>query len=230
MEYSKDKGYDTYSDQKGNVYMTKGQVSEYFPCVSAHMDTVFAEHTELIEKNLSKTIKFASGQLFAYNPITNRRTGLGGDDLTGVFICLKMMEHFDNLKAAFFVEEEYGCLGSKNADDKFFENVGYVIQFDGPTGNWYTEYLDGERIFNDKFDEQVKPLLEKYKVDNYSDDPYTDGVMLMRKYNICCANLPTGYYKWHSMNEFVRVKDADKSILLGIDFLTLLGYKKYIKD
>lgn len=49
------------------------------------MDTVFAEHTELIEKNLSKNIKFASGQLFAYHPITNRRTGLGGDEINWIF-------------------------------------------------------------------------------------------------------------------------------------------------
>ena len=42
LAYAKEKGYDGGIDEKGNVYICKGIPPEngYYPCVSAHMDTV----------------------------------------------------------------------------------------------------------------------------------------------------------------------------------------------
>ena len=33
-----------------------------------------------------------------------------------------MLEKFDNIKVAFFVEEEYGCKGANNCDKEFLKN------------------------------------------------------------------------------------------------------------
>lgn len=229
IEYGKNKNYIVYQDDYGNVYFEKGKIdkNQHYPCVCAHMDTVYEEHIELIAKNKKKIIQELNNTLVAYNPLTGDRTGLGADDLAGVFISLQMMEKFDNIKAAFFVEEEYGCYGSKACDVNFFKNVGYVIQFDAPRFNYYTKTLSGVEMFDEKFDNEVKPILEKYSIDNYSDDSYTDVLILKQKFDFCCANLPTGYENWHSDTEFINIDDLDKSIKLGIDFITKLGLKKH---
>ena len=200
IKYGTEKGYLVNKDKKGNIYFTKGEVSvdQFFPCVCAHMDTVFNIHGDLVKENKRKVIKRGAGKnnshkLMAYLPDSDKRTGIGGDDLAGVFICLQMMDHFDTLKAVFFVEEEYGCQGSKNCDVSFFTNVGYVVMFDGPTGNWFTKTLSGINMYDNDFKDKVKPILEKYKVTNYSDDPYTDILPLKEKFDFCCCNLPTGY-------------------------------------
>lgn len=234
IQYGKEKGYDVLKDLKGNVYYKKGNIKkdEYYPCVVAHTDTVFEDQISLIEENKRKIIKKHSKKLMAYHPETNERIGIGGDDLAGVFICLQMMEYFDNIKAAFFVEEEIGCHGSDDADPKFFKDVGYVIQFDAPTNDWYTEYLGGIKMYNDDFDKQVKPILEKYNITNYSEDPYTDILALKEKFDFSCANLPAGYHNWHSKDEYVRIDHVENGINMGIDFINKLGLKKqiYIDD
>ena len=60
----------------------------------------------------------------------------------------------DILKAAFFVSEEIGMLGSKQADPKFFEDVGYALQFDAPTGNWFSVQCSGTKLWT----ESNKPI------------------------------------------------------------------------
>lgn len=230
INYGNEKGYLVNQDEKGNVYFRKGELkdSEYFPVVCAHIDTVFSDHKSLILENKRKVIKQHSKKLIAYHPETGHRTGLGGDDLAGVFICLQMMENFDVIKSVFFVEEEYGCVGSNNCDLDFFKNVGYVIQFDAPTNNWYTETLGGLKMYNETFDKIVKPILEKHNVNNYSDDPYTDILPLKEKFDFCCANLPTGYHNWHSDEEYVRIDHVEQGIKLGIEFIKILGLEKHL--
>ena len=136
IEYAKTYGIDYYTDKKGNIYLTKGMLDstdEYFPCVVSHMDTVHRSHRTLIENKVRLSIKEDNlGWLTAHHPETDKQTGIGGDDKCGVYVCLELFKNFDKLKGAFFVEEEIGMLGSKESDDKLFENVGYAIQFDAP--------------------------------------------------------------------------------------------------
>ena len=42
LEYSRQKGIPASLDSKGNVYLCKGVMGEgqFYPCVSAHMDTI----------------------------------------------------------------------------------------------------------------------------------------------------------------------------------------------
>ena len=42
MQWAKSNGVQCSEDGKGNLYLTKGS-SEWYPCVAAHMDTVFDE-------------------------------------------------------------------------------------------------------------------------------------------------------------------------------------------
>ena len=74
-------------------------------------------------------------------------------------VCLSLFLEMDILKGAFFVEEEIGMLGSREACDEFFKNVGYAIQFDAPSANWITEVCSGVKIFDDEFKDNVKTVL-----------------------------------------------------------------------
>tara|TARA_S200002703_G_scaffold159211_1_gene171897 strand:+ start:1466 stop:2455 length:990 start_codon:yes stop_codon:yes gene_type:complete len=236
IEYAKENGIEYYTDTKKNLYLTKGTdkmtSGEYYPCVVSHMDTVHGSHRELIETKTNLIIEDTGesemGELIAKHPITKEQTGIGGDDKCGVYVCLEMFERFDILKGAFFVEEEIGMLGSKQADDKFFENVGYAIQFDAPSSNWISEVCSGVKLFDEDFKEEIKGTLNECGYTKFSKDPFTDVNQLASKYDFNCLNLGCGYYRQHTNSEYVVVEEVSDSIKAGYELITKLGLKKYV--
>jgi di/tripeptidase len=231
-------------DDKGNIYLTKGSdkmtEGEFYPCVVSHMDTVHRSHSDLIEKDLRLDIEEYDHKvdtkdgivnqtgLIAKLPGTDTQTGIGGDDKCGVFVCLEMFKEFDILKGAFFVEEEIGMKGSKEADIDFFKNVGYAIQFDAPSANWITETCSGVKLFDDEFKELIKETLSACGYTNFSYDPFTDVNQLAQKFDFCCLNLGCGYYRQHTNGEYVIVEEVEKSVIVGINLIYHLGIKDYI--
>ena len=219
-------------DHKGNIYLTKGSEKmtsgEYYPCVVSHIDTVHHHHKELIEKNERLVILEKEDKLTAYHPDSGEQTGIGGDDKCGVFVCLSMLEHFDILKAAFFVEEEIGMKGSKEADTEFFSDVGYAIQFDAPSANWITEVCSGVKIFDEEFKENITQTLNEGGYTKFSVDPFTDVNQLAQKFDFNCLNLGCGYYRQHSNVEYVIIEEVEKSLKMGIKLVDYLGIKEYI--
>ncbi len=171
-KFAIDNGISYHIDKKGNIYLTKGLIeeNEYYPCVVSHIDTVHSKHSLLIQENRRLRIEEFQDMLIALHPDTNIQTGIGGDDKCGVFVCLTMMNKFDVIKGAFFVEEEIGMRGSKQSDDNFFNNVGYAIQFDAPSANWITEVCSGVRIFDDSFKNMIKESLSENGYTNFSND------------------------------------------------------------
>jgi putative aminopeptidase FrvX len=221
-----EKNIDNYVDEYGNVYATKG-LAEYFPCVVAHIDTVHEiTDFEVIEENYS---------LSAIKP-NGEPTGIGGDNKAGVFVCLELLDHFDNIKAAFFVSEEVGCLGSTLSDAEFFNNVGYALQFDAPGNNWVTYYCDGVKLFNKDSDffNKVRPILEDslkdFTVDNLGYHPYTDVSALRKLYNFSCLNYSVGYYNMHSVYEYVLINDVDNCLKTAQKLISSLGEQLYYME
>jgi len=228
-------------DQKGNVYLTKGERDneEFYPCVVSHIDTVHRSHVNLIEENKRLVINQSVFEidddteeitLYATHPETGEKTGIGGDDKCGVFVCLEMFKNFDKLKGAFFVEEEIGMLGSKQSDDNFFVDVGYAIQFDAPSANWITEVCSGVRLFDTDFKDLIKPHLNECGYTQFSNDPFTDVNQLASKYDFCCLNLGCGYYRQHTNNEYVIVGEVFTSLDTGKNLIEKLGFKKYVHN
>ena len=219
-----------YVDNFYNIYATKqtDENIEYFPCVVAHTDTVHTiDSINVVEEQLPNAQKEVKLSLKAYND-KGEPTGIGGDDKCGVYICLEMLLQKDCLKAAFFVSEEIGMLGSKQADPKFFEDVGYALQFDAPTGNWFSVQCSGTKLWTEEFESVVKPVLMNEGVTNFSYDPFTDVVQLRKKFDFCCAVLFSGYYRQHSVDEYVVIEDVEKSLKTGSKLIESLGLKKYV--
>ncbi len=227
--------FDHYLDKKNNIYITKGVVGEeeYYPCLVAHTDTVHRDQEDLLlngEKITIKNLLTSEGKtkLMGWNSLRDVPTGIGGDDKCGIYICLKMLLELDQVKVAFFVEEETGMHGSKVADKEFFNNVGYAIQFDAPTANWFSQTLLGEKLWTNEFFDDVRPVLENNNIDNISKDPFTDVYQIRKKFNICCAVFPTGYYNQHSVREYVVPEETEKCIQVGLEAVKKLGNKRFL--
>lgn len=227
-----------FLDPYGNVYATKqdGEISEdfYFPCVVSHTDTVHnIDSINIREEQLPNAQGEIKLSFKAYNDKGNP-TGIGGDDKAGVFACLTLLKELPFLKAAFFVSEEIGCIGSKKADKNFFENVGYAIQFDAPENWMVTEKCFGEVLFDRDsqfFESCNKVLTESMNKDDmrYMVHPYTDVYALKSKFDFSCINFSIGYYDYHTPNEYVVVEDVFNGIKIGKDMISELGYRFYEK-
>jgi di/tripeptidase len=207
VEYLKkvldEKGYTYKVDKLGNIYVTKGKAKRY-PCFVSHTDTVHQinENLEVIEPE-----EFI---LTGIDSETGQPSGIGGDDKCGVFLCLEMLDELEVVKVAFFVGEEYGMKGSKEACPKFFKDVKYSIQFDSPYGNTMSLTLMGKPLFNtdSEFADTVSPILIERGITEWQAHPYTDTYQLMEKFDFPCLNIAAGYYRYHTPNEYVEVGDV----------------------
>jgi len=230
---------DHYVDDNGNVYATKQELKDlpedfYFPCVVSHTDTVhYLDKINVIEVEKLN----AQGELKPSLTAVNDKglpTGIGGDDKCGVFACMKLLKELPNIKAAFFVSEETGCHGSKKADENFFKNVGYVIQFDAPENWMITEKCFGQILFdrNTEFFEKCDKVLSSSMVKEnmeYMVHPYTDVYALRGKFDFSCINFSIGYYDYHTADEYVVIEDVFNGIKMGKEMIESLGCKLYYK-
>lgn len=228
-------GYNYYVQDNGNIYVTKttDEVSEdfYYPCVVAHTDTVHEIDTINIYRvdlpNYQGEIKEG---LMSLND-KGIQTGIGGDDKAGIFACLVLLQEIPNIKVAFFVSEETGCHGSSVADDEFFKNVGYSIQFDAPENWMVSEFLMGVKLF-DRDSEFFRVCDEVINVtfkgrQKYGSHPYTDVLMLRKKYDFQCINFSIGYYNYHTSKEYVIIDEVYSGIETGRRIIEKLGNVKY---
>ena len=93
--------------------MTKG-VSDTYPCLVAHIDQVQSIHSRDFQAIETNDI------IFGYSPKNKRLEGLGADDKNGVWISLKCLMKYENIKVSLFVSEEVGCIGH--------EQFGYHLE------------------------------------------------------------------------------------------------------
>lgn len=229
-----------FVDEFNNVYATKQESQDlpedfYFPCVISHTDTVHNIDTiNISEEMLPNAQDELKLSYKAYNDQGNP-TGIGGDDKCGVFACLTLLKELPNLKAAFFVSEETGCHGSMKANEDFFQNVGYGIQFDAPENWMITEKCFGQVLFDrdtEFFEKCDKVLTEG--MDNslmqYMVHPYTDVYVLRSKFDFSCINISIGYYNYHTKHEYVVVDDVFNGIDMGRKMIEGLGNKLHYKE
>lgn len=217
-------GVEHYRDEHGNIYATKGQ-AEYYPCVGAHTDTVH-------QLDIINVYESDDNILYALND-EGKKTGIGGDDKCGIFLCLQMLEYFDNIKASFFVTEEPGAIGARNCDHSFFGNVGWFMEFDAPNHGWISFSCGGVQLFNPngEFFESIKPILTEYSEHNRaSAHPYTDVMQIASKFNFECINISAGYDNMHTPNEIIRLDSMDINKDTAIDIINTLGEHQYFRE
>lgn len=207
---------------EGNIYITKGKATNY-PCVIAHMDSVHK-----IEKDLT-VVELPNGTLTGFNCIEMEQTGIGGDDKVGIFIALESLKHFDNIKVAFFRDEEIGCVGSYEADLTFFEDCNYVLQCDRQGNKDFITDACGVILSGVDFQKDLGAILYDHNYD-FHYGGMTD-VMALKELGVKCAmaNMSCGYYNPHSYSEYVSIKDVKNCLDMVFKIISSLT-KSYIYE
>lgn len=197
-KYAVERGVKVSYDNKGNMYIVKGEAKTY-PCVVAHLDQVQDEHSKDFKVIETEDI------LFGYSPSKRMQQGLGADDKNGIWIALKCLERFDVLKVAFFVQEEVGCRGSSGADMKFFKDCRFVIE---PDRRGYADLITNiscANICSKEFEEDCGADKFGFKA---AHGLMTDVLELVEKgVGISCINVSCGYYNPHTDAEITVKKD-----------------------
>lgn len=216
--------FDTY----GNLYLTKGEVKEgeYYPCVTAHLDTVQTKQKPYVLSGIRLDIE--TRVVKDKHELYCKGFGLGGDDKCGLLIGLSMFNHVDVLKAAFFLEEETGCKGSSNMNVEWFNNVGYVMGFDSPDLNRAAWSCSGTKLFSaDFYKNHMQEICTKHGLTKFYSEPFTDVKQIREKTDITCMNFGSGYYNAHCDTEYVVLEEIDTACRMGHDLIKHLGLKKY---
>ena len=186
------------SDHVGNLYMTRG-ISETYPCIVAHLDQVQREHSKDFKAIETEDI------IFGYSPKNRRREGLGADDKNGIWIALKCLEKYECIKVAFFISEEIGCIGSRNADMNFFEDTRFVIE---PDRRGFEDLITDISYISLCRNDFLRDIgFERF---GYKEESgmMTDVLELKeRGLGVSCINLSCGYYEPHTHEEFTVKKD-----------------------
>jgi putative aminopeptidase FrvX len=193
-------GVTVVQDKAGNLYLTRGE-SESYPCICAHMDQVQHLHPKDFECVENDDV------IFGYSKKVRKQCGLGADDKNGLFIALECLASYDVMKCAFFVGEEIGCVGSRNADMEFFTDCRFCIQADRRgNGDMVTEIY--QQMCSDEFIADADP--EKYGY-SLTSGAMTDVAELSENgIGVSCINLSCGYYSPHTDNEFSSKSDIQK--------------------
>ena len=188
-------------DESGNLLVTKGEAGNY-ACLCAHMDQVQSFHPK------DFTCIDDGGVIMGYSSKTRKQCGLGADDKNGIFIALSCLEEYDNIKCAFFVGEESGCVGSNAVDTSFFSDCRFCAQIDRRGNCDMVTRISLDTICSEEFIKDADCSTWGYCE---SDGLMTDVEALRRNgVTASCINMSCGYYEPHTDHEFTVKEDVQK--------------------
>jgi putative aminopeptidase FrvX len=200
-------------DEAGNVLISKGKGERV--CILAHMDEVHHK----------KGVKARVVDGLICGTIKGKFAGIGADDKNGIYIAMKMLERYDNIKVALFVEEETGGHGSRMVDLSFFKDVKYCLQYDRRGGGDIITSISGTEICSDSF----KAGILDVGIDFGFDATYglfTDALNLVeRGIGISCVNLSCGYYNPHMDTENTNIAELENAIAFGCSVIDTMTQK-----
>lgn len=190
------------NDSSGNLYATKGSAENY-PCLVSHIDQVQYNHS----KDFS--VCDNGDAFFGFSMSSKSFQGLGADDKNGIWVCLMCLKKYDNIKCAFFVGEEIGCVGSSKADMNFFNDCRFCLQIDRKGNSDLITEISSEMC--------SKEFLQDVNCESYGYKT-THGLMTdvdtLRNNGlaISCVNISCGYYNPHTDEEFTIKNDLIKCL------------------
>ena len=222
-------------DNYGNIYLTKGKLEdgEYYPCVTSHLDTVQHRQEPYIRAGVNLDLKCERTKDGEHKISVDSKgqssIGIGADDKGGVTICLSMFEHFDKLKACFFLCEEVGCLGSKELNKDWFKDVGYCIGYDSPDLFRAAWSCAGVKLFSYEFYQKwMKPVCDEWGLkDCFYSEPITDVMEIRKQTGVMCMNFGNGGYNAHSDSEYCILEHMDHACGMGIALIDHIGCTRH---
>lgn len=204
----------TFHEKDENIFVTKGK--GLMPCVVSHIDTVHAITSDLYPLQIGDNIT-------GFNRKTLTQSGIGGDDKVGIWVCLEVLRNFDNVKVAFFSNEEVGCKGSYDTDLKFFEDCTFVLQCDRQGNKDFVNNACGVELSSKGFQDAIQETLKDFGY-SFTDGGMTDVMALKENgLEISCANMSCGYYNPHRPNEYINIIDVENVKNLVFSLISQFG-------
>lgn len=226
-------------DDYGNIYLTKGELNEgeFYPCLTSHLDTVQDKQDPYIMAGVPLDLKteITKDGEHKVSVDTNGGSsiGIGADDKSGVCISLTLFGKVDKLKACFFLEEEKGCLGSKQLNKEWFNDVGYVIGYDSPDLYRAAWSCSGVKLFSyDFYEKHMKTVCDKWGLVKgcFFSEPFTDVVEIRKQTKIICMNFGNGGYNAHGATEYIILEHMDYACGMGLELIQTIGCTQHILD
>lgn len=209
---------DWSTDGLGNIYAIKGNADRY-PTMVCHIDTVH-------DINLNSVVKRHRNILYSIDTTNMERTGIGGDDKVGVYITLQMLLNFNNFKAAFFVDEEVGCVGSRAADFNFFNDSTIVLECDRQGMGDFVTSIGGTQLSNKELQNDIKCIVEDYNR-SFCTGGMTDVQIIAQNHDVQTANINCGYYQPHTDDEFIIIDDVFETARFCYHIFKATKHKMY---
>lgn len=217
--YLKDNNIDFY-EKDGNIYATKNPNNEtLIPALVSHTDTVhdIIDNFVLLESSCGTIYKGLDGDTLDFS-------GVGGDDKVGIYYCLRALEELDAVKVAFFRDEEFGCLGSIEADMSFFDDVSMIFQGDRKGNDDFVTRISGTELSNDDFLYEIIDIISDHGYDLCPHGGITDvGQLRDNGFNRPVANISCGYYNPHSDDEYIDMIDVENGFKMLMKICRKVG-------
>lgn len=196
VRYLKEKGikFTQKKDAYGNLYLTKGK-SKYYPTIVSHVDTVhpYNGNLEILE---------TSTAVFGFDTRLGKQHGIGADPKNGVLFCIQMMLKLPHVKVVLFLNEESGCLGSKEADIDFFKDSAFVCQLDRRSfTNDIIINTNGIDVCSKEFIDANRSILKKYAYSTNTGTCTDVGELVWNGVGVSCFNFSNGSMNEHRAHE-----------------------------
>ena len=204
---------DIVKDHYGNIYITKGNSTNY-QCVVSHIDTVH---------DFDENFKSVQAGDYIIGVSKGEQCGLGADPKCGVYILLELLIRTDDIKCVLFLDEEIGMCGSRKANMKFFRDCSFVMQFDRRSySNDVIEHTNGIQTLNEEFKTLIYPIMLDFNYDfNYG--TATDiGQLKNNDLKINAMNISNGSVDEHMDNEKCSIPHLLNALNFGIDIIQRL--------
>jgi hypothetical protein len=143
-----------------------------------------------------------------------------------VWLALEMLKSQDSIKCVFFHSEEIGCVGSRDANMSWFNDVAYCLQGDRRGSKDFVNSISGQ-LYSDSFLEAILPIITKYGYAETSGAITDVGQLAENGIGISVANMSCGYYAPHSDSEIVEFLDANNCLDMIINIVNDLGCVRY---
>jgi putative aminopeptidase FrvX len=187
-------------DNHGNIIVEKGN-AELKVCVCSHTDTVH---------NYSPTFRLK----IEGNRISATSTGVGGDDKCGIYACIELLKHCDNLKAVFFSMEESGCIGASDIDLQHFDNCKCLIEIDRRNAYDLITFHLGVRTVSDEFTDDIRESVEQYgyvETQGLGTDVFRIQERMFSE-KLSAINVSCGYYNPHKITEYILTDELEHCV------------------
>ena len=171
--------------------------------LTAHLDTV---HKELVQEVVEKQ---EAGRTIISSP-----QGIGGDDRCGVYIILRLLEDGCRQPILFCHDEEIGGVGSTSfcKTDKHIPDVEstmgdikFMLELDRGNAS-DAVYYDCDNVDFSTFVEKTIPY-------RFAHGTFSDISVLAPHFKVAAVNLSCGYYKAHTLNEYVVLEEMEETHL-----------------